>query len=107
MCLGIAGQVIEILPHSKDLARINVFGAERMINIGLLEKDGLAPGEWVLIHVGFAIAKMDEAEAKASMEFLERMGEAFIDEITSAREGAAIGEITAAALVQPTRDRES
>ena len=84
MCLGIAGQVIELLPQSKDLARVNVFGAERMINIGLLEKDGLTPGEWVLIHVGFAIAKMEEAEAKASMEFLERMGEAFTNEIASA-----------------------
>ena len=84
MCLGIAGQVIELWPQSKDLARVNVFGAERVINIGLLEKDGLAPGEWVLIHVGFAIAKMEEAEARASMEFLERMGEAFTNEIASA-----------------------
>jgi hydrogenase expression/formation protein HypC len=107
MCLGIAGPVIEILSQSKDLARINVFGAERMINIGLLEKDGLAPGEWVLIHVGFAIAKMEEAEAKASMEFLERMGKAFTDEIMSAREGVANGEITSEPLVQATLKRAS
>ena len=85
MCLGIAGQVIEILPQSTDLARVNVFGAERMINVGLVEKDRLAPGEWVLIHVGFAIAKMTEAEAKASIAFLEIMGEAFTNEITQAK----------------------
>jgi hydrogenase expression/formation protein HypC len=81
MCLGIAGQVIEILPEPSDLARVLVFGAERLINIGMVNKEGLASGDWVLIHVGFAIAKMDEAEAKASMEFLEGMGEAFTSEL--------------------------
>jgi len=101
MCLGIAGQVIEILPQSKDLARVNVFGAERLVNVGLLEKDGLEPGEWVLIHVGFAIAKMEEAEAKASMEFLEAMGQAFTNEITSALEAEANGAIASETLVQP------
>jgi len=98
MCLGIAGQVIEILPQSTDLARVNVFGAERMINVGLVEKDGLAPGEWVLIHVGFAIAKMTEAEAKASIEFLESMGEAFTNEITP---GKANNPMVAETAVPP------
>jgi hydrogenase expression/formation protein HypC len=107
MCLGIAGQVIEILPQSKDLARVNVFGAERMINVGLLEKDGLEPGEWVLIHVGFAIAKMEAAEAKSSIEFLEAMGQAFTNEITSALEGESEGEITPEKVVQPWRKRAS
>ena len=60
MCLGIAGQIIEILQEPSDLARVSVFGAERLINIGMVEKEGLASGDWVLIHVGFAIAKMDE-----------------------------------------------
>jgi hydrogenase expression/formation protein HypC len=105
MCLGIAGQVIELLSQSRDLARVNVLGAERMINVGLMENDGLAPGEWVLIHVGFAIAKMTETEAKASMEFLQAMGEAFTNEPTSALEGEANGEITSEALVQPRRKR--
>ena len=100
MCLGIAGQVLEVLPHSKDLARVNVFGAERTINVGLLAKDGLRPGEWVLIHVGFAIAKMTDEEARASMDFLEAMGAAFIHEITAAREDGADGEVAAPALTQ-------
>lgn len=81
MCLGIAGQIIEILHEPRDLARVNVFGSERMINIGMVEKEGLASGDWVLVHVGFAIAKMNENEAKASMEFLTTMGEAFTDQL--------------------------
>jgi hydrogenase expression/formation protein HypC len=84
VCLGIAGQIIEFVSVSTDLARVNVFGVERVINVGLVANEGLKPGDWVLIHVGFAIAKMDEDEAKASMAFLREMGEAFTDEITAA-----------------------
>jgi len=84
VCLGIAGQVIEFVSDTTDLARVNVFGVERTINIGMLVNDELIPGDWVLIHVGFAIAKMNESEAKASMAFLQGMGEAFTDEIAAA-----------------------
>ena len=83
MCLGIAGQIIEFLPESRELARANVFGAERLVNIGLVENEGIEIGDWVLIHVGFAIAKMDESEAKASMAFLQAMGEAFTNEMAA------------------------
>ena len=86
MCLGIAGQIIELLREPKDLARVNVFGAERLVNIGLVENEELKPGEWVLIHVGFAIAKMSADEAQASMSFLQGMGEAFTNEFASASE---------------------
>ena len=84
MCLGIAGQIIEFLPESRQLARANVFGAERVINVGLVENEGIEPGDWVLIHVGFAIAKMNESEAKVSMAFLRGMSEAFTDEMAAA-----------------------
>jgi hydrogenase expression/formation protein HypC len=84
MCLGIAGQIIEILQEPRDLARVNVLGVERMVNVGLVENEGLNPGDWVLIHVGFAIAKMDEGEAKASMAFLQEMGEVFTHELAAA-----------------------
>jgi hydrogenase expression/formation protein HypC len=84
MCLGIAGQIIEILQEPRDLARVNVFEIERVVNIGLVENEGLNPGDWVLIHVGFAIAKLDEGEAKASMAFLQGMGDAFTNEIAAA-----------------------
>ena len=84
MCLGIAGQIVELVPTSNDLARVNVFGVQRLVNVGLVENEELKPGDWVLIHVGFAISKMSENEAKASMAFLQEMGEAFTHEMEAA-----------------------
>ena len=86
MCLGMPGEVIEIHPEHADLAKVNVSGVRRMINIGLLADDPPAPGEWVLIHVGFALSKIDEAEAAAAMQFLEGIGQAYDDEIAALRE---------------------
>jgi hydrogenase expression/formation protein HypC len=86
MCLGIPGEVVELDPQHPDLARVDVSGVRRLINIGLLAADPPAPGEWVLIHVGFALSKIDEAEAAAAMEFLEGIGQAYEDEIAALRE---------------------
>ena len=63
MCLGIPGQLVELSQDSDQLARVDVAGVRRMINVGLLEDEALAPGDWVLIHVGFAMSKIDEDEA--------------------------------------------
>jgi hydrogenase expression/formation protein HypC len=86
VCLGIPGEVIEILPDKPDLARVDVSGVKRAVNIGLLEGEDVRPGDWVLIHVGFALSKIDEAEAKAALEFLESIGQAYADEIAALRE---------------------
>jgi hydrogenase expression/formation protein HypC len=86
MCLGIPGEVIEILTDRPDLARVDVSGVKRAINIGLLEDENIQPGDWVLIHVGFALSKIDEGEAKAAMEFLEGIGKAYEDEIAALME---------------------
>jgi hydrogenase expression/formation protein HypC len=86
MCLGIPGEVIEISTDHPDLAKVDVSGVKRLINIGLLADDPPKPGEWVLIHVGFALSKIDEAEAAAAMEFLEGIGQAYADEIAALRE---------------------
>ncbi len=86
MCLGIPGEIIELLDDRPDLAKVDVSGVRRNINIGLLENEPLAPGDWVLIHVGFALSKIDEAEAKAAMEFLEGIGQAYEDEIAALQE---------------------
>jgi hydrogenase expression/formation protein HypC len=83
MCLGIPGEVIEILTDRTDLAKVDVSGVRRAINIGLLENEALVPGDWVLIHVGFAMSKIDEQEAKAAMDFLEGIGQAYDDEIAA------------------------
>lgn len=83
MCLAIPGQIISLLEG--DLATADVSGVKRNINVRLLEQEGVAIGDWVLIHVGFAISKVDEAEAKSSLEFLESLGQAFRDEIEAIR----------------------
>jgi hydrogenase expression/formation protein HypC len=83
MCLGIPGEVIEILPDQPDLARVDVSGVKRAINIGLLADDPPVPGDWILIHVGFALSKIDEQEAKAAMDFLKGIGQAYDDEIAA------------------------
>ena len=86
MCLGIPGEVIEIHPDQPDLAKVDVSGVKRLINIGLLADDRPVPGEWVLIHVGFALSKIDEREAAAAMSFLESIGQAYEDEIAALQE---------------------
>jgi hydrogenase expression/formation protein HypC len=74
MCLGLASEILAILPENKDLATANVMGAERTINIGMIEGEDIKPGDWVLIHVGFAISRMTEDEARASIAFMESLG---------------------------------
>jgi len=86
MCLGIPGEVIEILTDRPDLAKVDVSGVKRAINIGLLAEEEVKPGDWGLIHVGFALSKIDETEAKAAMEFLEGIGKAYEDEIAALRD---------------------
>jgi hydrogenase expression/formation protein HypC len=86
MCLGIPGEVIEILEDRPDLAKVAVSGVKRTINIGLLDDDPPVPGDWILIHVGFALSKIDEEEAKVAMDFLESIGKAYEDELAALQE---------------------
>jgi hydrogenase expression/formation protein HypC len=83
MCLGIPGEVVELLDDRPDLAKVDVSGVRRAINIGLLSDEQLEPGDWVLIHVGFALSKIDEQEAKAALDFLEGIGQAYADELAA------------------------
>ena len=83
MCLGIPGEVVELFPDRRDLARVDVSGVQRAINIGLLEDEVIEPGDWVLIHVGFALSKIDEEEAAAALSFLESIGQAYDDELAA------------------------
>jgi hydrogenase expression/formation protein HypC len=83
MCLGIPGEIIELMDDRPDLAKVDVSGVRRAINIGLLEDETLEPGDWVLIHVGFALSKIDEDEAKAALDFLEGIGQAYADELAA------------------------
>jgi len=83
MCLGIPGQLVELMDDHEHLARVDVNGVGRIINIGLLDDEVLGPGDWVLIHVGFAMSKIDEDEAQRALEGLQLMGQAYDDELTA------------------------
>jgi hydrogenase expression/formation protein HypC len=83
MCLGIPGQVVEFMDEHEHLARVDVSGVGRVINVGLLENEGLQLGDWVLIHVGFAMSKIDEAEAARALDGLKMMGDAYTDEMAA------------------------
>jgi hydrogenase expression/formation protein HypC len=80
MCLAIPGQVVGIVDEANSLAQVNVAGVRRNVNVGLLE-GGAAAGDWVLIHVGFALSKVDEDEAHATLALLQRMGDAYEQEL--------------------------
>ena len=83
MCLAIPGQIVEVVDDDRRLAKVDVAGVRRNVNIGLLDADGagVGPGDWVLIHVGFAISQVDEEEARATRDLLERMGEDYEREL--------------------------
>jgi hydrogenase expression/formation protein HypC len=83
MCLAIPGQVVEIVDEANRLAQVEVAGVRRTINVALIESDGgpVLPGDWVLIHVGFAISRIDEDEAHATRLLLEQMGAEYEQEL--------------------------
>ena len=83
MCLAIPGQVIELVDDVNQIAKVDVVGVRRNVNVGLLASGGdeVRPGDWVLIHVGFALSKVDEAEARATLALLQRMGRDYEQEL--------------------------
>jgi hydrogenase expression/formation protein HypC len=76
VCLGIPGQVVRMLEgYGNQLALVDVVGEQRKVNIGMLPEDvSLEPGDWIVIHMGFAMEKVDEAGAEKAMAGLEMMG---------------------------------
>jgi len=79
MCLGIPGQIVEITDEDKKLAIVNVSGVKRLINITCIVDETHPPqscvGDWVLMHVGFAMSRIDEVEATKTLEVLTELGE--------------------------------
>jgi hydrogenase expression/formation protein HypC len=75
MCLAIPGKIVELSSEQTQLAKVDVAGVKRNVNIGLLEEDGVQPGDWVLIHVGFAMSKIEEAQARDQLRMLSALGE--------------------------------
>jgi hydrogenase expression/formation protein HypC len=81
MCLGIPGQVVQIVDAEQSLAKVDVNGVRRNINVRLLADDNLQVGDWVLVHVGFAMAKIDEHEAAITLDLLRQMGADYDNEV--------------------------
>ncbi|MDT4914115.1 MAG: hydrogenase expression/formation protein HypC [Pseudonocardiales bacterium] len=75
MCLGIPGQVVAMVEgYGDQLALVDVVGAQRKVNIGMLEDQKLEPGDWIVIHMGFAMERIDAAGAEKALAGLEMMG---------------------------------
>ena len=83
MCLGIPGQVVEIVDAAGHLAKVDVSGVRRVISTRLLASAPPDVGDWVLVHVGFAMALIDETEAQATLDQVQRMGQDYADEMAA------------------------
>lgn len=75
MCLAIPGKIVEIVDKDNSIAKVEVGGVKRNINIGMLGKEEARVGDYVLIHVGFAMSKVDEKEAEDTLRILKEIGE--------------------------------
>ena len=75
MCLAIPGKIIEISPDNPDSALDDVVSVRRCVDLGLLQDDRPQPGDWILIHVGFAMSKISEQDAHDQMQTLRMLGE--------------------------------
>lgn len=85
MCLGIPGRVVEITDPELQIAKVDVSGVRRKVHVGLVLPDGLEVGDWVLIHVGFAISRIDEKEAHATLDLLRQLGDPYHEELEELR----------------------
>ncbi len=93
MCLAIPGKIIEIGSEPTHAALVDVAGVRRKVDLGLLQDDQPKPGDWVLIHVGFAMSKISEQEASDQMRTLRMLGES----------DAALQEVRGYGLDDPER----
>jgi hydrogenase expression/formation protein HypC len=87
MCLGIPGLIVEIVDASQQLAKVDVSGIRRTVNIALLDGEA-GVGDWVLIHVGFAMSLIDERQALETRSFLEQLGGPYDEELDELRSSA-------------------
>ncbi|MCX4098093.1 HypC/HybG/HupF family hydrogenase formation chaperone [Nocardia sp. alder85J] len=81
MCLGIPGRIVGIVDAANQLATVDVDGVQRTISVRLLADAPPGPDDWVLVHVGFAMARIDEAEARQTLTAIRQLGTAYTDEI--------------------------
>ncbi len=103
MCLGIPGQLVEILDVNEHRAIADVDGVRREINIHLVEGEpgGIKVGDWVLIHVGFAMSRIDEEEANRTLSFIKELGSVYDDELAQFSESEPFAEPEPEAIPEP------
>jgi hydrogenase expression/formation protein HypC len=75
MCLAIPGKIVEIVDEENSIAKVEVGGVRRNVNVGMLDREEAAVGNYVLIHVGFAMTRIDEKEAQETLRVLEEIGQ--------------------------------
>ena len=83
MCLGIPAQIVELVDESAGLAKAEISGVRRSVSVALCPEATV--GDWVLVHVGFALERIDEEQARETLELLEQMGEAYEQEVREIR----------------------
>ncbi len=89
MCLAIPGKVVEMVDLERQIAKVEVAGVRRNVNVGLLTGDERPElGDYILIHVGFALSKIDEGEAMETLRMLEGLGQAYTDELDQIKESS-------------------
>jgi hydrogenase expression/formation protein HypC len=86
MCLAIPAQIVEVSDAQAGLAKAEISGVRRAVSTALCPEADV--GDWVLIHVGFALEMIDEEQARATLELLEQMGEAYEQELSEIRASA-------------------
>lgn len=84
MCLGIPAQIVELL--EPGLAKAEISGVRREVSVALTPETEV--GDWVLVHVGFALQRIDEEQARETLALLEQMGEVYEQELREIQEGA-------------------
>jgi hydrogenase expression/formation protein HypC len=87
MCLGIPGRITD---PANYLAKVDVSGVRRIISVRLLDDDMPEPDDWVLVHVGFAMAKIDETEALLTLAAVQKLGDAYTTELEAFDSSAII-----------------
>jgi hydrogenase expression/formation protein HypC len=93
MCLAIPARLVEYLEADRSYGRVELGGVQRRINTSLLVgEDATEPGEYVLVHVGFALSRISEKEASETLRILEEMGPAYTDELQQIRQSQAMEE---------------
>jgi hydrogenase expression/formation protein HypC len=86
MCLAIPAQIVEVVDTEGGLAKAEISGVRRAVSVALCPEAEV--GDWVLVHVGFALERIDEQQARETLELLEQMGEAYEQEVREIRESA-------------------